>query len=71
MPKNLDMVYRILEEERAIHDKHERKMWNIIVMLICVICILIGLLYCDHININEVVEKYHTQEQENGPSKKN
>ena len=71
MPKNLDMVYRILEEERSIHDKHERKMWNIIVMLICVICILIGLLYCDHININEVVEKYHTQEQENGPSKKN
>lgn len=71
MPKNLDMIYNILAEERNLHKAHEKKMFSIIIMLLVVIGILLSLLYCDHININEVVEKYHTQEQENGPSKKN
>lgn len=65
MPKNLDMVYRILEEERAIHDKHEKKMWNIIVMLVCVVCVLIGLMFYDHNTVKEVIKTYH-QEQEYG-----
>lgn len=65
MPKNLDMVYRILEEERAIHDKHEKKMWNIIVMLVCVVCVLIGLMFYDHKTAKEVIKTYH-QEQEYG-----
>lgn len=69
MPKNLDMIYSILAEERNLHKAHEKKMFSIIVMLLGVIGVLIGLLYCDHSSIKNVINSYHQVEEElNGPT---
>lgn len=65
MPKNLDIIYSILAEERNIHKTHEKKMFSIIIMLLVVIGILLSLLYCDHSSIKDVIDNYHTEEIEN------